>query len=339
MNIGGNLLLGLRRYLRDAQHHWRRNGFGNRRATGLARAPSVATAAPARINISGAGSQLVVAGVGGQNTQGLDGLGGLSSSARQGNGGTGTLNITGGGSLVISDNGQAARRRAGLRLGRHGTRATVTVSGAGSSHLVSSTGGGAAAPYVLIGNGGDGADDDQQRRSVAVLGTGERDFIVAIRHRLGHPDDDERGHPRRLAIRGRRQRRGRRRHDRPLDREPRRHHLLQRRAAWRRRPCRPRRRGQRRCSRCRTARSSTSTTRSTAPTCSWAAQLARGRNGHAEHVGRLVDQLHRPGGQRVAAGRRRRRHGLHDDGRRQHRQRRRDRRRERRQATPAPTAR
>ena len=60
------------------------------------------------VNVSGAGSQLVVAGVGGQNTQGLDGIGGLVVVGRERNGGgagNGTLNVTGGGSVFISDNG------------------------------------------------------------------------------------------------------------------------------------------------------------------------------------------------------------------------------------------
>ena len=51
------------------------------------------------VNVSGPGSQLVLAGVGGTNTQGLEGLGGLLLVGRnQGSSGTGTLNVTGGGS-------------------------------------------------------------------------------------------------------------------------------------------------------------------------------------------------------------------------------------------------
>ena len=60
------------------------------------------------VNISGPGSQLLVAGVGGQNTQGLDGVGGLVLVGTNGNGISGTLNVTNGGLLRISDNGLAA---------------------------------------------------------------------------------------------------------------------------------------------------------------------------------------------------------------------------------------
>jgi len=45
--------------------------------------------------------------VGGQNTQGLTGLGGLVVVGGN-NGASGTINVTGGGSLLISDNGLAA---------------------------------------------------------------------------------------------------------------------------------------------------------------------------------------------------------------------------------------
>ena len=73
------------------------------------------------INISGAGSQLVVAGVGGQNTQGLDGVGGLvviGGISGSPAGSSGTLNVTGGGSLLISDNGLVTTNGGpGLRLG------------------------------------------------------------------------------------------------------------------------------------------------------------------------------------------------------------------------------
>ena len=57
--------------------------------------------------------------------------------------------------------------------------------------------------------------------------------------------------------------------------------------------------------------------------------FARGRDGHAEHVGGSTINFTGLGRKRVATGGRRRRHGLHDDDRRQHRQRRRDRRCER----------
>ena len=55
-----------------------------------------------------------------------------------------------------------------------------------------------------------------------------------------------------------------------------------------------------------------------------------GRNRHAEHVGRLVDQFHRLRSGRIAVRGRRRRHGLHGDDRRQHCQHRCHRQRERR---------
>lgn len=133
------------------------------------------------INISGAGSQLVLAGVGGQNTQGLDGTGGLIQVGRDrgAGGGSGTINITTGGALVVSDNGQAAASGVGVDIARGaGASGTVTVSGAGSSITVSSTGGGAATPYVNVGNGGNAQMTISDGATVSVLGSGQRNFTV-----------------------------------------------------------------------------------------------------------------------------------------------------------------
>ena len=135
------------------------------------------------VNVTGAGSQLVVAGVGGQNTQGLDGLGGLIIVGRNrngGGGGNGQLNVVGGGAVLISDNGLAAPTNAmGLLLAQAaGSTGTVTVSGIGSSIVVSSTGGSATTPYVHIGEGGLGQMTISNGGSVSVLGSGERDFSV-----------------------------------------------------------------------------------------------------------------------------------------------------------------
>jgi T5SS/PEP-CTERM-associated repeat protein len=134
------------------------------------------------INISGPGSQLVVAGVGGLNTSGLDGIGGLIEVGRNhGNGGgSGTLNVSGGGSVLISDNGQAASTGfMGLVLANGtGSSGTVTVSGTGSSIVISSTGGSATTPVVEIGNGGTGQMTISNGGSMSVQGTGERNFVV-----------------------------------------------------------------------------------------------------------------------------------------------------------------
>ena len=134
------------------------------------------------VNVSGAGSQLVVAGVGGVNTQGLEGVGGLLQvgSNRGNGGGTGTLNVTNGGSVLISDNGQAAVTGLGLQLASGtGSTGTATVSGAGSSIVVSSTGGGTEAPHVLIGQGGSGQMTISGGASVSVQAAGQqRNFIV-----------------------------------------------------------------------------------------------------------------------------------------------------------------
>ena len=136
------------------------------------------------VNVDGAGSQLRVAGVGGTNTQGLDGLGGLIEVGRnQGQGGgTGTMNVTGKGSVVISDNGQVASTGSmGLTLAQGaGSTGTVTVSGRDSSIVVTSTGGSTSTtPYVHIGNGGDGKMTISDGGSVSVLGSGQRNFIVS----------------------------------------------------------------------------------------------------------------------------------------------------------------
>ena len=134
------------------------------------------------VTVSGAGSQLVIAGVGGTNTQGLDGVGGLLEvGLNKGfGGGTGTLNVTGGSSVVISDNGQVATAGGvGMNAGRGtGSTGLVNVSGAGSSIVVSSTGSSATTPYVRIGTGGIGQMSISNSASVSVLGSGERDFTV-----------------------------------------------------------------------------------------------------------------------------------------------------------------
>ena len=132
------------------------------------------------VNVNGAGSQLTVAGVGGQNTQTLDGVGGLVIVGGN-NGQSGTLNVTGGGSVVISDNGfTAATGSMGLRIGDRTTNAsgTVTVSGAGSSIVVSSTSSSPVTPYVIVGNGGNAQMTISDGATVSVLGNGQRNVVV-----------------------------------------------------------------------------------------------------------------------------------------------------------------
>jgi T5SS/PEP-CTERM-associated repeat protein len=131
------------------------------------------------LNISGPGSQLLVAGVGGQNTQGLDGLGGLVIVGGN-NGASGTLNISNGGQLRISDNGLASSAgQMGLRLGDSGSGGAVaTVSGAGSTIVVSSTASTPMTPYVIVGNSTDGQMTISDGATVSVLGNGQRNFIV-----------------------------------------------------------------------------------------------------------------------------------------------------------------
>lgn len=134
------------------------------------------------VNVSGVGSQLVVAGVGGQNTQGLDGLGGLIQVGRNHGfgGGSGALNVSGGGSVLISDNGLTASTGSmGLQLATGvGSSGSVTVDGVGSSIVVSTTGAGPTTPYVIVGNGGDGQMTISNGGSVSVLGGGQRNFTV-----------------------------------------------------------------------------------------------------------------------------------------------------------------
>lgn len=132
------------------------------------------------INISGPGSQLAVAGVGGQNTT-LDGVGGLVLLGTTG-GNSGTLNVTNGGALLISDNGQVTTNGGpGLRLGDGTSTATATISGIGSSVVVSSTSGSTATtPFVRIGNGGAAQMTIKDGATVSVLGSGERDFTVGF---------------------------------------------------------------------------------------------------------------------------------------------------------------
>jgi T5SS/PEP-CTERM-associated repeat protein len=131
------------------------------------------------VNVSGAGSQLAVAGVGGQNTQTLDGVGALIRVGSN-SGGSGTLNVSNGGSVLMSDNGQAASTGSmGLRVGVAGSSGTVDVAGVGSSIVVSSTSPGTATnPSVIVGQGGNGSMTIRDGATVSILGNGERDFIV-----------------------------------------------------------------------------------------------------------------------------------------------------------------
>jgi T5SS/PEP-CTERM-associated repeat protein len=144
-------------------------GIGRNNATGT-------------VNISGPGSQLLVAGVGGQNTQGLDGIGGLVLVGTNGNGVSGTLNVTNGGLLRISDNGLAASTgQMGLRIADRNGPVTgdVTVSGVGSSIVVQSTSTSPMTPYVIVGNGGASAQMTiSDGATVSVLGNGQRNVIV-----------------------------------------------------------------------------------------------------------------------------------------------------------------
>ena len=133
------------------------------------------------VNVSGVGSRLDVAGVGGQNTQGLTGVGGLVIVGRNrndGGGGTGNLNVSNGGAVSISDNGQVASTASmGLRLAEgSGSSGTVNVDAA--SILISSTGGNANTPYVVIGEGGIGQMTVSNGGTVLVQGSGQRNFIV-----------------------------------------------------------------------------------------------------------------------------------------------------------------
>ena len=135
------------------------------------------------VNVSGADSQLVLAGIGGQNTQGGDGIGGLLMVGRErngGGGGNGTLNVTNGGSVVIADNGLVSTPFSmGLRVGSGATSAgAVTVSGNGSSIVIASTVGSEAGPQAVIGNGGIGQMSISDGASVLVQGAGQRNFTV-----------------------------------------------------------------------------------------------------------------------------------------------------------------
>ena len=147
-------------------------------------ATSGATGASGTINISGAGSQLVLAGVGGQNTQGLDGVGavivvGRDRGAGTG-GGSGTINITAGGALVVSDNGQAASSGVGVDVARgtrqlrngHGLRRRLfdhrVIDGRRPCDAVCASLATAATAQMTISDGA----------TVSVLGSGQRNFTV-----------------------------------------------------------------------------------------------------------------------------------------------------------------
>ena len=135
------------------------------------------------VNISGAGSQLLVAGVGGQNTQGLDGVGGLVIVGRTATAVSGTLNITNGGCSTISDNGLAASSGGmGLRIGDRPGRRLRHGDGIRRRALRSSS-------QSTSGDADDALrdrrqrrhrpDDDQRRRARSrCSATGQRNFTV-----------------------------------------------------------------------------------------------------------------------------------------------------------------
>jgi T5SS/PEP-CTERM-associated repeat protein len=71
----------------------------------------------------------------------------------------------------------------GLRIadGNGPVAGAVTVSGVGSSIVVSSTSDSPMAPYVIVGNGGNGQMTISDGATVSVLGNGQRNFIVSNR--------------------------------------------------------------------------------------------------------------------------------------------------------------
>ena len=67
----------------------------------------------------------------------------------------------------------------GMRVGVAGSSGTVTVSGAGSSIVVSSTSAGTAtSPSVVVGNGGNGQMTISDGATVSIFGNGQRNFTV-----------------------------------------------------------------------------------------------------------------------------------------------------------------
>jgi hypothetical protein len=108
------------------------------------------------LDVSGAGSRLTVSGVGGPNTQGLTGFGGTLQVGRSGPGldgapGTGFLNVTSGGRILVSDGAQTAPNGVNMSVGAGtATSGTVTLQGAESLIDVVATGTGSAAS-VRIG--------------------------------------------------------------------------------------------------------------------------------------------------------------------------------------------
>ena len=110
------------------------------------------------VTIDGAGSSLALSGVGGLNTQGFDNIGGLLQIGRDTNG-VGSVSVTNGGSILVSDGGQSATAGGmAIVLGRDATSTgSLTVSGGTSSIRIEQTGAGSTSGAGMnIGSSGTG---------------------------------------------------------------------------------------------------------------------------------------------------------------------------------------
>ena len=130
------------------------------------------------IFVDGTGSSLTLSGVGGLHS-GSDNAGAFLTLGRDA-GGVAVATVTNGGSILVSDGGQAATNGSvGIRLGRDaGSSGTLTVSGPTSQVTIEQTGAGTSVPFLDVGRLGTGVMTVTNGAKVAVNGTLERDIYV-----------------------------------------------------------------------------------------------------------------------------------------------------------------
>jgi T5SS/PEP-CTERM-associated repeat protein len=120
------------------------------------------------LTVSGASSTLTIE----QTSAGSTATPGMTI----GQSGSGTVEVTAGGAITISNAGTGG---GGITIARNaGSTGSLTVSGAGSSLTVTNTGGGTVFPGITVGRAGDGQMVVTDHATVAVNGLSERDVTV-----------------------------------------------------------------------------------------------------------------------------------------------------------------
>ncbi|MEO8305840.1 MAG: hypothetical protein ABI724_17145, partial [Betaproteobacteria bacterium] len=127
----------------------------------------------AELNVDGAGSQLTISGVGGPNS-GAVGNGAAMNIGRDA-GSVGTVTVTNGGAILMTDAGQAATASGvGILIGRDaGSSGSLTVSGSTSTLTIEQTGlGSTAGPGITVGGTGSGSVQVLDGGTITIRDTG-----------------------------------------------------------------------------------------------------------------------------------------------------------------------